>query len=743
MAKSKCFVRLDKLTCLTYELPIVDNTLYLPSEVTDFVNYKLEIEFKDVAGDILYTDIPETVTAVFLNSRTGGRYSLNCEYVSTLNNLSRYDLTISSQAYEDSSSDILEIVFESLNYLGSLRIPIQIKKIKKTNKVFNYLSSGLKIKDSNLLAKRVKIGFPAWSNVNININSNTLKLLEPLHSIYSSVYSKSNEYLLQSFDLDYEPLIFKRVFLKNYPKVISRVLSNSFIEELKETDDIKSAPKKIEVSPPLTPTVVGLFSYYYDYKRNSELAISNLINQDHLYLKLLDSSKRLFTACYITGYDKGNNILTEVTIIRKDMYVKLQNKFVTVVDIDCNEAIEITNYVDLRYSHYINERPYITPPIADHNLKTFKPEVVIKTNHELTNNIVTLNNNLIEKGNEQYKYNIESTQLKSFYLNDELDVIYLSGLGAQTTLNYSKLNVDYSSEIGDKTCNNNPYIELSDNNTVVGDWCDVIVSVDRLVKETGVKSFYLQIKNKDLVYYYNSDTNSLSQEKVYVYTELLLTDVMGLSIFIDNAEPYIFSIVDEKSGLSFSAMVENYKINPISTNMLENAGNGYLIKQGNTISLIEENSSNVIEFSDLDSKFQKEICIALDYEFANQLDFILNIGDYYIRNNETNLPDDSFCLYINKSKGKILLYLDKVRLKELIGTNIANIKLGTSFNSLSGVLIETLLQATCSVKDYLNNFQTTLLPKILTRDPDQIEYTISFNIDDLQNLTFTRESDYD
>ena len=93
--------------------------------------------------------------------------------------------------------------------------------IEKTNKVFNYLSSGLKIKDSNLLAKRVKIGFPAWSNVNVNINSNTLKLLEPLHSIYSSVYSKSNEYLLQSFDLDYEHLIFKRVFLKNYPKVIS------------------------------------------------------------------------------------------------------------------------------------------------------------------------------------------------------------------------------------------------------------------------------------------------------------------------------------------------------------------------------------------------------------------------------------------------------------------------------------------------------------------------------------------
>lgn len=743
MINSRCFVRLHEINCVTYNSIVENNLLYLPTNVNSKIEYRLQIEFKNITGDIIYTQIPTTVNAVFLNSKTGTKYSLNCSYVSTSNNLNEYLLKISSQSYEDSGSDILELIFQNNEYIGSLRLPIKVKKIKKSNRIFNYLSNGIKVGQSNLLAKRVKVGFPLWGTVNANINSTTMKLLEPLHSIYSSIYSKTNEYLLQSFDLSYSPYLFSRVFLKNYPKVITRILDNGLIEELKEVDDIQAAVKKVEITEILEAPDEILFTSIYDFKRNSEATLATLINFSVLYLKLLDSSEKLFTACYVTGYDQENNLLNEVTIVRKDMYVQLQNNFKSIVDIDCNEAIEVTNYVDLRYSHYINERPYITPPISDSNLKTFKPEVVIKTNHELTNNIITLNNNLIEKGIEQYKYNIDTTKLRSFYLNDELDIIYLSTLGTTTSLNYSKLNIDYSSAIGDKTCNNNPYIELSDNNTTVGDWCDVIVDVSRLVLDQQVKCFYLQITNKNLIYFYNHETNSLTQEKVYIYTELLSTDTLAISIYVENAEPYIFSVIDEQTGTKFSAMIENYKISPLFSKTLNNADAGYLIKRGDSISLIEDDSNSVSTFSNKDAKYENEICVSFNCQFYNHLDFVLELGNYYIRNNKSNLPLDSYCLYINKAKSIIYLYFDKTRLKELLGTSDTIFKVGTSLNQSNGVLIDDLVNASMSVSDYINSFNSNLLPKVLIEDPNQIEYTISFNIDDLQNLTFTRESDYD
>ena len=129
--------------------------------------------------------------------------------------------------------------------------------------------------------------------------------------------------------------------------------------------------------------------------------------------------------------------------------------------------------------------------------------------------------------------------------------------------------------------------------------------------------------------------------------------------------------------------------------------------------------------------------------YSNQLDFVITIGDYFIRNYSTNLPKDSYCLYINKAKGNIYLYLDKIRIKELIGASVFDIKLGTSFNLSNGVLIDELVSATFTISDSSNSDSANLLPKRLLVDPNQIEYTISCDIEDLQNLTITRESDYD
>lgn len=741
MTKAKCFVRLNDLTCTTYNSPIENSTLYIPTESSDIIEYNVQVEFKDILENIIYFPTLQATRASFLNTKTGAKYELDCTFVSTDNNIHNFQLRINNQSYEDSNSNLLEIVFENSTYIGSLRLPIKVKYIRKAKRIFNYSTLGAKLIDSNLLAKRVKIGFPLWGTVNTNINSTTLKLLEPLHDIYSSIYSKTNEYLLQSFNLKYEPLVFKRVALKNYPKFITRILSNGIVEELKETSDIKAAPKKVEVYA--AEANFNLFSCIYDFKRNSEATINKLINLEDIYVRLLDSSNLEYTSANIIGYNLENILINETTIIRKDMYSKLQNEFQRIVDIDCNETIEITNYVDLRYSHYINENPYISPPLTDVNLKTFKPEIVIKTNHELTNNVISFNNNLIAKGNEQYKYNIDTTKLRSLYVNDELDVIYLSTTGSNTTLNYSKLNVDYSSIVGDKTCNNNPYIELSDTNTVVGDWCDVTVNVGRLVEERNIKAFYLQIKNKDSTYFYNSEINSLTLDKTYLYTELLKTDLVSISVFVENAEPYVFSIVDEQTGVSFSAMIENYKINPITTKSLEYITNDYLIKQSDSILVVKTSSNSNSIFSSQDSKFNSEICININYEYSNQLDFVITIGDYFIRNYSTNLPKDSYCLYINKAKGNIYLYLDKIRIKELIGASVFDIKLGTSFNLSNGVLIDELVSATFTISDSSNSDSANLLPKRLLVDPNQIEYTISCDIEDLQNLTITRESDYD
>ena len=133
MINSRCFVRLHEINCVTYNSIVENNLLYLPTNVNSKIEYRLQIEFKNITGDIIYTQIPTTVNAVFLNSKTGTKYSLNCSYVSTSNNLNEYLLKISSQSYEDSGSDILELIFQNNEYIGSLRLPIKVKKIKKSN----------------------------------------------------------------------------------------------------------------------------------------------------------------------------------------------------------------------------------------------------------------------------------------------------------------------------------------------------------------------------------------------------------------------------------------------------------------------------------------------------------------------------------------------------------------------------------------------------------------------------------
>ena len=86
MIKSKCFVRLNDLTCTTYNSPIENSTLYIPTESSNIIEYNVRVEFRNIEGNIIYTPVLQSTRASFLNTKTGAKYELDCIYMTTDNN---------------------------------------------------------------------------------------------------------------------------------------------------------------------------------------------------------------------------------------------------------------------------------------------------------------------------------------------------------------------------------------------------------------------------------------------------------------------------------------------------------------------------------------------------------------------------------------------------------------------------------------------------------------------------------
>lgn len=731
-----------------------ENIIYIPTN-KQLVTYAAIVVIKTPDGNII-TPSPTTIKEVyFLNRKTGNRYAIKEATLTQDSAWFTVGFNIDSQSYENSESDYLEI---SLDVGGELVVSgmiVTTKYIHTNNRVFEYIIGNTEVRDSNLTINRNKIGFPQWSTVHKNTISVSQKLLEPLNKHFSSVISKSNEYLKQTFDLDYDVPKFTRIALKNYPKFVYRLIENKpYPEELVETSDIYSSINKIEIQD----TIISgnLLSIVLDPLKDN---LSYLININYivnngevLYIRNLRSNTSNFVYCIVTGIDERNIEIQEMVILRFDMYTKVQNKFKRILDITCSETIEVSNYVDLRHSFYIDTHPYVRPAITDRDYSLFKPNFHIKTNGELTNNFILIDNSAKTDGQNQYQFCIKE-KINSMFVDDYLNAVYITENDGYYKLNYSKFNLDLTKKIGNKTVNNNDFIEVSDTNTSVGDWVDITIYAQRYRKAYNSKSIYIEVNNKDLTYFYNYELNTLTPNKNFIYLDVTAADILEFSIFIDNSNPFIFSLVDETKNVKYSAMTETAELKPYLSEELTEIDDGtkYLIYYNDNLYIQEESLQQIT----IDNEFNDEshnLYIVFENYFSSSLNYRININDDFIDSQGSSVSSGIFTIYDIKDKGTQIISLDMKRLYSRYGKDL-EISVGASYSLMDQLLP---LGSTSTIGDYtepLSKFKVIydnenlaeefLNPRVKLEPANEVEYRMEIDLDNIQNLTIGVISEYD
>lgn len=709
-------------------------TLYSPaSNLSEDIQYMVSL---DANVPMNPSDL-NNIKGNLINTKTGAVHSIKkVSYVEDMETESQgVVFYLSSETAEDDDINCLEISFihnnEGFEQEVITRVEIRIKKIKEALSTFNYNLGSVTIIDSNLLSPRVKMGFANWSTVHKNDISNTSKLLEPLHRVYTNSFTKSNELLKQTYDLNYTPETFSRIFLHGYPLNIIRKTADG-IEELKEADDIFSSIRKVEVSES-DATIELIKIYLTNDVENNKVKLENLTLPTTLYLRKLNSNNQIFCECIVKGFDEFQNPITESVILRSDLYTQLQNTYERITSIYYgNNDIEVSTYVDLRYHHYIISRPYIVPPIVDKNFTAFKPHPVIKTNQELDRNTLVINNGLSNAGVEEYKLSFSTDEaITSLYVNEELDVLYTTPsiiTPNMTALNYSKLRIDYTKNIfNDKTLNNNRYIVVSDSKTSIGDWVDVTVNTQDWFDNIEQKSLLLRVRNDNTVLYYNQETGELAEDKVYFYSDLANTGVLEVSVNVENNLPYIFSIVSE-DGTTVSAMscidtIDSYYSEEIIENSMIHFNGEVVLVPSTGL----EHSNSIYDLVG----YENDLAVVLSWGNYSTLNYKISLKDgYYISSDGSNLNPDFYKITIpeNTVGGPILLTLDKEFLVQSEDT--FSFDIGLSFDSSNGIFSgkEYAVLSVSNTTD-IARLELPIVPEQQYTPTHKMQYTIHINSD--------------
>ena len=739
------FSKIMQLDNLTYNIENT-NLVLLPLNTKNSIDYKVTVRLKLINGDTVQ-QLDLSCIPYFFNSRTGGKYKIDLSNIEWDNLDLNINLKIWEETYENSDSDYLVLDFITVDDdRFSCRLPIRTKVVNRVNRVFDYIVGSTIIRDSNMLTPFNRVGFPLWGTIHKNITSVSQKILDSLHSNILNTYNKNSEYLKQTFNLDYIAPKFSRVYLKGYPKSIYRIYPNNINIELKETEDIYSSINFLSLEPHHGESL-ELHNFIYSPEHiNTDFyeILTNVIkstNNSILYFKNLRSNSDPFISCIIRGINDKDVEISETIILRYDMYSKIQNKFKTIIEVDCKYPIEISNYVDLRYSHYINLQPYILPSLMDTQYRIFKPEIKVKSNHELTNNIIVLNNNLYSDGTEVYKFAIDGS-IKSFYIDDKLNILYLMSTEDSEDglyLNTSKLNLDYTKKIGNHTVNNNSYIEITDINTAVGDWVDVSIYIDRYITSYKSKSFFIEVRNNGVLFYYDPDLNILVSEKKFIYTEQLSTDILEFTLFIENSNPYIINLIDETKGTCFSSMTEIPEIKPYTSKNVSNDLSDYLILYKDEVKLISSSYNEDIYFTEDDNIIR----IIFKNDYYDDFNFYIKINDDFISNSETSLTEGFYNKFDCKSKGLFILEFDKRLLQSRYG-NLILLGIGSSYDITNGIIDEDLVLSTVKIQTDVVIKEEILNPKLnIGSKINQVEYNFSIDLLDVSNLTSERNIEYD
>ena len=719
------------------DFDISGKAIFIPNvRSSQKLSHKVSIEY--VAGSTASPEISlESVEVFLVNSSNGNKYqqidaSVRIDGESILEVSFKTDW----QSGEYARVDRLEILLKyNGRYETYFTTDINIKLIQTTTSVFEYKTGNAYILDSNMMANRTKSAFATWSTNHKNILSNSIKLMEPLHSTFNSSYNKFNEYLKQSYDLDYTPLKYSRIFLDKRPMVITRETTPR--EELRETLDIFSSIKKLEVNPISSEEAVKLFRVILepnDVESTDEYSYLNDNLSEHMYIKRLPNQVDQFLDCIIYGLDREGNQAIESLLLRSDLYTKLQTKFSKIVRVSHGTTfIEITNYVDLRYNHYVINRPYIYPPIVDRDFRAFKPTPSIKSNNSLDSSILVLDNNSAPNGQEQYKYSLEHDH-NSLYVTDELDVVYCD----RGSLMVSKLNTDFTKNTTkDPSTNNNEFISVSDINTAINDWVDVVVKSDLWFDATENKALLIQVRNDSDILYYNYETNELSSDKVFVYRELMNSDIIEFSVFVDNDQPFTFTLYNERQDLSVVAMsCIDVLMSYDSRSILEYENGDHLILYNNELCLASSGINEATSYLSEDFLY-----ITFKWESHSTLNWKINVEDSYISENDSTLNPDFFNIDVNNNRfgGPVVVRLDIKRIIEAYRIDSLGFTVTTAFDNTCGYITGRAYSAfEVSYKG------TTTVSELNSKrhiEPIGFEYSCQVELEG--NVYIIRNDDYD
>lgn len=672
-----------------------DDLIVIPSDKNRDHYYAADLSFS-LPEEAFYTDI------YLVDSSTGFKYSLEYDYYSTYSETLRVYFYTNYQSGEDAKNlDTLEISLTTV-YTGNKIVahgPVTVVKEQRTSASFIYNKNRDNNVETNLLSHRVNLGSASWSTMRKDILANGNKMLAPLHAIFNNSYAKVNSYLKQAYSNSTE-LEYERVLLSGRPTNIVRQDNNI---DLVEVNSIQNGPRIIN-----RMNVYGnqlVYTVFEPYSSNeAELEVINGVMGDTLYIRNDSSNEDKYLICLIKGMNYSDEYIEETLLVRKDVYTKVQNRYKTILSIEHNnKSIEVANYVDLRYNHYVITNPHIVPAISDADYRSFKPLIKKESNEENNRDVLSIYNPINDATESSLRFNFEDDAvIGSLFVTEDLDVIYTAKYPERESqfVSFSKLCTDYSKKtFANKTLNNNEFISVSNTNTNKGDWVDVSINTGAWVEYSGDQVFSIQVRNGSSILYYDLDTKSLSTSRVLIYNQTLTTDLTEFSVEVENDQPYTFSIIDSKVSKKATASTYVDEIKPYyqeSTDM-----NNYLIYYNDQVTVYYEGGVNISHQNEDESLLK----VIITPNNLSTIDYDIYVGDYEINESDSNISSE-YLRYIKKDNSygePVILLIDIDQL------GIENISIGVYSSQYNGIVNS---EHTCQVglvyKNKINTFETTV-----------------------------------
>lgn len=692
------------------EYNIKEGYIYTPYDKRELV-YTIQVESEEAL-------VIDFFKVCFLDSKTGFKYKLIASNSSIQGDTTYlFNFIIDQQSSEKANIDFLELTIFGVPSI-TLKKEIKLIGLKHVSKSFNYISGVKAIVESNLLTLRTKMMAPSWGTIRKNTLSNGIKILDKLHSHFSSSYFKVNEYLRQSYDPNYSPLTYSRISLNEKPATVIRYYGTTPVE-LIETNDIFSSIKNFNIITDDNDLLLYnvILEGYKENKEEIELINSSLPLP--LYLKNNSSNENKYETCIITGYNQYDERIVESILLRKDLYTKTQNMFYIIEDIQhSNSNIEISNYVDLNTNHFVINNNYIIPPIVDSELRTFKPLLKKQTNKEKTYNTINIYNPTNERIIEELKFTIgdENVEIRSIYLTEDMDIIYTYFKDNTTVINYGKLGIDFSKNIYNSiTNNNNQFISVSDQSTSIGDWVEVTVKITDWISKVKDEAFLIQIRNNNNLFYYDVENKNITTDKIINYNQTLSIETINLEINIENDSPYLITLLssDLKHKVSCSSTDNNiipYKVETIPGKCDVILFNNYLY------------TKNLTTTKEIVTDDDEYLSLIFDWKGYSTLNYKIDFDEYFISDSETNLNSETF-KYITRDTNYELPVFLKVDVSKL---NVEEFKVGVAFNINNGIIGTDTFCKLIVMKGGLKS-EFILNPKQVEDLVDKFEYKVNIS----------------